>query len=396
MLIGVVGKPSAGKSTFFKACTMVDVAIANYPFTTIKPNHAIGYVKIPCVDTFFNRQCNPRFGYCEHHQRFVPSDMIDVAGLVPGAHKGEGRGLQFMNDLNQADVLIHIIDISGSVDANGKPVAPLSYDPLNDVEFLERELDYWYLEIIKRGWGSFSRTVQMQKKDPIKEIAKQLSGLGVGEDMVNSAFKALSFHEKHLTEFSEEDLLSLARELRIRSKPMMIAANKIDIPGSEKNINRLREKYPKYLIVPCSAEAELALKEAKKKGMIEYVPGENDFQVKDVSEKQKAALDFIKKSVLQQFGSTGVQDVLNKAVFDLLKYKAIYPGGMSKLEDKEGRVLPDCFLMPPQATALDFAYRLHTDFGKNFIKAINVKTKLPVGREYVLKDGDVIEIMAKK
>ena len=116
MLLGVVGKPSAGKSTFFKACTMADVAIANYPFTTIKPNHAVGFVKIDCVDTFFGVQCNPRFGFCMNHKRFVPVDMIDVAGLVPDAHKGEGMGLQFLNDLNQADALIHVIDISGSVD----------------------------------------------------------------------------------------------------------------------------------------------------------------------------------------------------------------------------------------------------------------------------------------
>ena len=126
MLIGIVGKPSSGKSTFFKAATLAEAEIANYPFTTIKPNHAVGYVKIDCVDSEFETQCKPKFGYCLHHKRFVPVDMLDVAGLVPGAHKGLGRGNEFLDDLRQADVLIHVVDISGSVNEKGEPVDPLS------------------------------------------------------------------------------------------------------------------------------------------------------------------------------------------------------------------------------------------------------------------------------
>ncbi|MBI4181686.1 MAG: redox-regulated ATPase YchF [Candidatus Aenigmarchaeota archaeon] len=397
MLIGVVGKPSAGKSTFFKACTMVDVGIANYPFTTIKPNHAVGYVRIPCVDAFFGKQCNPRFGSCEDHQRFVPVDLVDVAGLVPGAHRGEGMGLQFMNDLNQADALIHIVDASGSVDARGKAVMPLSYDPREDVRFLERELDYWYLEIIKRGWGTFARQAQMEKKDPVKAVAKQLSGLKVDEEMVAAAFRQLGLDGKPLTSWGEDDLLALAKELRQRSKPMLIAANKVDIPGAAGNVGKLQEAFPGSLIIPCSADGELALREAKKRALIRYLPGDGTFQLLEgVSDKQRQALEFIHQQVLAPFGSTGVQQVLNTAVFRLLQYKAIYPGGVHKLEDREGRTLPDCFLMPPQATALDFAFRLHTDFGNNFIKAVNVKTRMPVGKDHVLEDGDVIEIMARK
>ena len=87
MLIGVVGKANVGKSTFFKAATLAEIEIANYPFTTIKPNHAVGFVRVGCADREFSVQCNPRTGYCIDHTRFVPVDMIDVAGLVPGAHK---------------------------------------------------------------------------------------------------------------------------------------------------------------------------------------------------------------------------------------------------------------------------------------------------------------------
>ncbi len=398
MLLGVVGKPSSGKSTFFKAATMVDVAIANYPFTTIKPNHAVGYVKIDCADKEFGKQCNPRTGWCVNGKRFVPIDLLDVAGLVPDAHKGAGMGLQFMNDLNQADVLIHIIDISGSVNEKGNPVQPLSYDPLNDVEFLEKELDYWYLDVIKRGWSSFARAAKMSGKEIYKEIAKQLSGLGVGEDHVKDCLKKLNLNQEKITGWSEEDLLKFSRELRIMTKPMLIAANKIDIEGAEKNFKRLKEKYPNYTVIPCSGDYEVALRTLAKKEIIEYQPGEPDFKIKDenkLNNAQKQAVDKI-NNFLKKFNSTGVQEILNTAVFVLLKYKAIFPGGVNNLVDSQGNVLPDCFLLPEKATALDFAYRLHTDFGENFIKAIDVKTKMAVGRDHILKHRDVIEILSRK
>ena len=394
MLIGLVGKPSSGKSTFFKAATLAEVEIASYPFTTIKPNHAVGYVKIDCVDKEFSKQCNPRSGWCVNGKRFVPVDLLDVAGLVPGAHKGEGMGLSFLSDLNMADVLIHIIDISGSVDANGKAVASLSYDPLNDVEFLEKELDYWYLDIIKRGWASFARTLRTAGKEPHKEIAKQLSGLGVNEDHVSLALRKLNFDASRIDKWTEEELLSLAKALRMYTKPMLIAANKIDIDGAEKNYQRLKEKYPNYIVIPCSGDFEVALRTLSKKEIVQYQPGEAVFKVLDESklnENQKKALDKI-KSFLERYKSTGVQEILNIAVFDLLKYKAIFPGGVNNLVDSQGRCLPDCFLLPEKATALDFAFKLHSDFGNNFVKAIDVKTKRTLGREHLLKHRDVIEI----
>lgn len=395
MLIGVVGKPSAGKSTFFKAATLAQAEIANYPFTTIKPNRAVGFVRIDCVDKEFNKQCNPRTGWCQNNQRFVPVELLDVAGLVPGAHKGEGMGLQFLNDLNQADALIHVVDISGSTDATGKVVDPLSYDPLNDVVFLEKELDYWFLAILNRGWDRFIRLTKQEHSELHSAIAKQLSGLDVNEDIVKASVKEFSL-PPNLEEWSDKNKFDLARSLRTQTKPIIIAANKIDIEGAEKNFSKLKKEYPNYLIIPCSADSELALRQAEKQKIIDYIPGDGAFAMNAASSTEQAkALDFILNHVLKPFGSTGIQQVLNSAVFDLLKYIAIYPGGVSKLEDSEGRVLPDCFLMQPGSTALDFAYRLHTDFGKNFIKAINVKTKMAIGKEHPLAHRDVIEIMAK-
>jgi ribosome-binding ATPase YchF (GTP1/OBG family) len=399
MLVGIVGKPSCGKSTFFKAATLAEAEIANYPFTTIKANHGVGYVKVECADKDFNVKCNPRFGYCLDGIRFVPVDLLDVAGLVPGAHKGLGKGNEFLDDLNQADALIHVIDVSGSVNEKGEPVEPLSYDPSEDVKFLEVELDMWYLRNLTKGWEKFARQVQQEHQEIQKALAKQLSFLRVTEEIIEDVIKKLDLDQEKPIGWTEDNLKQIASELRKITKPMIIAANKVDVPGAEKNFERIKEQFPEYIIIPCSAESELALKEAAKHEIIGYIPGENNFTIKDESklnEKQKSALEFIKISILEKFNSTGVQEVMDAAVFKLLKYIAIFPGGVSKLEDRDGNVLPDCFLLPEKSTALDFAYHLHTDIGDNFIKAIDVRTKQVIGKEHQLKHRDVIEIVTKK
>ena len=399
MLVGVVGKANVGKSTFFKALTLADVEIANYPFATIKPNHGIGFVRVDCVDKEFNRQCNPREGFCTHNVRFVPVDLIDVAGLVPGAHEGKGMGNQFLNDLNQANALIHVIDCSGSTNERGESISPGSYDPANDVRFLENELDYWFLGILKKGWEKFARQVQQEHQDIIKALAKQLSGLGVSEDVSKATIDKVGLDKSAPAQWSEKNLFKLAREFRQITKPMIIAANKIDVPQAYENYEKLKKEFPEHLIVPCSAESELALKEAAKHKMIDYLPGANNFSlVKDttLSEQQKAALNFIKTNLLDKYQTTGVQEVMDQAVFNLLKFIAIFPGGINKLEDQHGNVLPDCFLLPEKSTALDFAYKIHSDLGDSFIRAIDVKTKMTVGKEHLLKHRDVVEIISHK
>jgi len=394
MLIGLIGKPSSGKSTFFKASTLAEVEIANYPFTTIKPNSGIGFVSVDCVDKEFNKQCNPREGFCINHRRFIPVQMMDVAGLVEGASEGKGKGNQFLDDLRQADGFIHVIDISGSTDKDGNPVEPLSHDPSNDVEFLDHELDMWYYQLLKKGWDKFARKVQGENQDIKKALAKQLSGLKVTEENVEACIKKLKLSHKP-TEWNDNELKQLSSELR-KLKPMIIAANKLDVEGALLNLDKLKKKFPEYKIIGCSSEIELALREAAKKNLIEYVPGDSDFKIKGkLNDKQKKGLDFVKK-YLKEYDKSGVQEILNTLVFEMLDYIVVYPGGVNKLEDKNGNVLPDCFLMKNGSTALDFAYRLHTDFGDNFIKAMDVKNKRPVGKDYRLKHRDVIEIMYKK
>jgi len=398
MLIGFVGKPSVGKSTLFKALTLSDVEIASYPFTTIKPNSGVGYVKIDCVDKEFNVQCNPRNGYCVSGRRFVPVQIIDVAGLVPGAHEGKGMGNQFLDDLNQADALVNIIDISGSTNDKGEPVPPLSYDPSNDIKFLEHELDRWYLRLIKKGWERFARQVNQERTELNKAVAKQLSSFRVTDNLMKEVIEKLKL-ENDIMKWDDGVLLKIATELRKATKPMLIACNKIDVDGAYGNFERIKKEFPDYIMAPCSADFELALREASKHGLIKYIPGEKDFEAADnskLNEKQAQALNTIKKRILEKFGTTGVQEVLDKAVFELLKYIAIFPAGVGKLKDQHGNVLPDCFLMPPKTTALDFAFKLHTDIGNHFVKAIDVKTKRPVGKEYILKHRDMMEIATSK
>ncbi len=399
MLIGVVGKPNVGKSTFFKALTLADVLIANYPFATIKPNEGFGHVRLECIEKFFSTKCNPRFGYCEDGQRFVPVKVIDVAGLVPGAHEGKGMGNQFLDDLNQADALIHVIDCAGTTNESGEPVPAGSYDPEKDIKFLEEELDYWYLRILKDGWEKIFRRIIQEKQDVTKILGKQMSGLGVSDKLVEACLLGLGLDKDNLRNWTEEDLFRIATWLREKTKPMIIACNKVDMPTGKANYDRLKAKYPDLILIPCSAESELALKEANRAGLIKYLPGDSDFLVKEeskLSDRQKNALSFIRDNVLAKFGSTGVQTAINSAVFDLLKYIAIFPGGIGKLQDSDGRTLPDCFLLKPNSTAIDFAYYLHTDLGDGFIRAIDVKTKRTVGKDYPLHHLDVIEIISSK
>ncbi len=399
MLLGLVGKPSCGKSTFFKALTLAEVAIASYPFTTIKPNRGAGHARIKCVDTEFKVQCNPREGFCIEHNRFVPVEVLDVAGLVPGAHEGKGLGNQFLDDLRQADALVHVVDASGSANEKGEIGKPGSYDPANDVRFLEEEIDLWYFGLLKKSWEKFAKIAALEHKKVAEAIAKKFSGLGGTQAAVETLIEELKLDAENPIKWTEEELKAFAIALRRKTKPLLIAANKCDIPTAAENIRKLQQEFPDYKIIPCSADAELTLKMAAKAGLIKYIPGDSSFGIVNeslLSQQQLQALEFIKANVMEAYGSTGVQQAINAAVFDLLGYVAIFPGGVNKLSDQFGRVLPDCFLMPPNTTALDFAFKLHTDFGKNFIRAIDVKKKMPVGKEHKLQNRDVVEIVSGK
>ena len=394
MLVGIVGRPSSGKSTFFKAATLMDVLIADYPFATIKPNHGMAYVKIEDLAPEFGKISNPREGYVKGEKgkwRFVPFELMDVAGLVEGASQGKGLGNEFLNDLAGADAFIHVVDMSGETNGEGKPVD--DYYPGNDIKIIERELDLWYLGILNKAWAGFARTVEMQKKKFSEAIVKQFSGLKVDENDVKSVILKSGLNTEKPTSWSSQDLSNFSNILRKITKPMIIAANKMDRPKSKENFMKLKDEFD-YEMIPCFADAELALREADKSGIIEYIPGEGSFkEVKILNEKQKQALKKMDEFI-KEYGNTGVQRVLNSVVFDILKCIAIFPAG-AKMADSKGNVLPDCYLMKEGSTALDFAFRLHSDIGNNFVKAIHIRNKQAVGKDYVLKHRDGLEIMTK-
>ncbi len=393
MLVGLVGKPSSGKSTFFQALTSVPVERSARPFTTIKPNRGIGYVEVECVDKDFGVQCNPRTGFCINSRRFAPVEVLDVAGLVPGAHEGKGLGNKFLDDLRQADVLIHIIDLSGSTNELGEGVATGSYDPANDIRFLEEELNFWIKGIIDANWIKLVKENTQQNKKPEDVMAAQFSGLGLKRPAIQRTLKQLGLEEKKLSDWSEADKFAFAKTMRELGKPIVIAANKCDLSSAAGNFERLKKQFPQYLIVPCSAEAEIAMKEAAKHKFIDYIPGDGSFKIlKELSLQQQKGMDVL-ALLLKNFGSSGVQKLLNAAVFEYLKYIAVFAGGRNKLADKDGNVLPDIWLLPPSSTAIDFATAIHTEFAKKFIKAVDARTGMSHGAEHPLKHRDVVEFM---
>ncbi|UCE37422.1 MAG: redox-regulated ATPase YchF [Thermoplasmata archaeon] len=394
MEVGVVGKPNVGKSTFFSAATLAKAEIASYPFTTIEANRGVMYVRAKCPHVDFETQCNPRNSHCENGTRLVPVEAIDVAGLVPDAHKGKGLGNKFLDDLRQAAALVHIVDASGSTDSEGNPCEVGSHDPMEDVEFLEREINQWIKGILFKDWHKLSKQVEMSGTKLERIFAEKLTGLGITEGMIYAGLRDADLGDKP-TQWSEEDLLLLSHRIRAHGKPMIIAANKCEI-APEDNLKKLKE-LEDYIVIPTCAEVELALRRASKGDMIDYVPGSDSFKIqeeKDISEAHKKALEKI-QHILDKIGNTGVQKCVEEAVFKLLDLIVVYPvEDETHLTDKDGRVLPDAYLMKRGATAVDLAFKVHTDLGNNFIRAIDARTKRVVGHDHELKDGDVIKIVA--
>jgi len=396
--LGIVGKPNTGKSTFFSAATLIPVDIANYPFTTIKANRGIGYLRTPCVHQEFDIEDNPRNSLCLDGIRLIPIDMIDVAGIVPGAWEGRGLGNQFLDELRRADALLHVVDASGSTDCEGRICKQGEHDPVEDVKFLETEITMWMNQILKKDWAKIARTAGAGKEDLVSLLESRLTGLGIKRFHILESLRKSDLRTDKPVLWSDEDLIKFLDSLRSVSKPTLIVANKIDRPHAEENVKRMQEMG--YKVVPCSAEAELALRRASEKGLISYSPGDcklNITKSDKLNSAQKNALTKIQENILYKFGCSGVQKAIKTAFLELLQMIAVYPvEDCEHLTDHKGRVLPDVYLVPYGTTARQLAYIIHTELGDSFIHAIDVRGKNRIGEDYVLKDRDVISIVSAK
>ncbi len=391
MQIGLLGKANVGKSTFFSAATETPVATGNFPFTTIEPNIGVAYVKNDCACKYFDITHNNPL--CVNKVRFIPVKLIDVAGLVPGAHEGKGLGNQFLDDARQAEVLIHVVDIAGTTDIQGQPVPVGTHDPLEDVEFVQNEFDQWFASILQREWDKITREIDQRRAKLTDGIAKRFTGLGIKDYQVQELLKRLNLISKNPKEWLDSDIQNFVKELRKKTKPIIIAANKADLCEDLSIMDKIQDA----IVVPCSAETELLLRKATKTGIVNYSPGDEDFTIlenKDISSQQKKALDVV-RTVFSKINSTGIQKILNIAVFDSLKFIVVYPvEDETKLTNKNGDVLPDAKLLPKDSTTKDLASLIHADIAKGFLHAIDCKTKQRIGGDHNLKNGDVIKIVS--
>jgi len=384
MLIGITGKPSSGKSTFFSAATLVDVPISPRPFTTIDPNKGVTYVQVNCPCAGLGTKCNPKSAKCENGKRFVAINMIDVAGLVPGAHEGKGLGNRFLDDVRSADALIQVVDASGKTDSEGNPCE--NYDPATEIRFLEEEIGLWIASILQRGWSKV-------KLHDIKALHTLLTGLKITEAEIEKTAKKLGLSTERIN-WGDDDIRRFSEEIRRTSMPIVIAANKIDLPSAHENYMNLRAEFPDRIIVPAYADGELALRKAAAKKLVEYFPGDIDFKILAANDAQKAALQRIKQTVSTYHG-TGVQQIINSAVFGLLGLIVVYPvSDENKFTDNFGNVLPDAIFVRKGTTAFQLAEKIHTDLAKNFIYAIDARKKIRIAKDHILNDGDIVRIVS--
>ena len=398
MLVGVIGKPNVGKSTFFSAATLREVAIADFPFTTIKPNVGVAYLRTQCVHQEMGVVDNPRNSSCVNGTRLIPVKLVDVAGLVEGAAQGRGLGNQFLDEIRQADALIHVVDASGSTDAEGRKVPPGSHDPLKDIEMVEREFDLWVLGIIRRDWEKTSRLAEQSAAKITASLAARLTGLAVDEKEIEQVMAQLHLKPEKPTEWRDSDLEKFATLLRERSKPSLIAANKADLPSAMENIERLRATGRR--VIPCASEAELLLRRAAERGFLSYTPEDETFrliQTNTLTREQLQAIEMVDRRVMKVFRGTGVQKAIDEAYFSLLGAVVVFPvEDEKKLSDKKGNILPDAYVMRDGSTTLDLARAVHSDLAEGFLYAIDARTGMRLAADHRLKNHDIVKIVSSR
>ncbi|MFX1285221.1 MAG: redox-regulated ATPase YchF [Promethearchaeota archaeon] len=395
VLIGIVGKPSSGKTTFLNALCGTSAKTADYPFTTIQPNQGVGFVTTPCVCQELGVTCNPRNSECIDRVRKIPVKIIDVAGLVPGAYMGKGMGNQFLSDLAQADILIHVVDISGSLNEEGEAVDPGSHDPMKDINFLENEIAAWIRGILKKDWDRAVRKADTEKKNIVDFITEKMTGLKITKNNILKSINSSALNTSTVKEWTDDDLLQLCQEIRKTGKPIIIAANKIDRPTAKRNYDRLEKEFNEK-IIPTSALTDIVLKKLVNQGKVEYNSASGRLNpTGSLSSQEESIVNKIQTEILEPYGTTGIFETLNKAVFNVLNLQPIYPvADITHFSDNDGKVLPDVFLVKKGITIKEFAGVIHQDLYKNFIHGIDARTNRRISEKHELQFGDVVKIVA--
>lgn len=402
LIVGIVGKPSSGKSTFLNAACLTNVKVSELPFTTIDANKGVAYVKEKCVCGEMEVKDEPKNSTCIDGFRFIPINLLDVAGLVPDAHLGKGLGNKFLNDLAKADVLIHIIDASGGLDKMGKAIEKgTKIDPYEDVLFLENEINLWFKNIIEReDWDRFKKALASDKRKVVDELFKRLSGVKVKKNQIISSLRASGLENKNPGSWTNEDLGFFSKILREISKPILLAANKIDKERSVENLTSLKDKCNSP-IIPCSALAEHVLRKYNENKVISYIPGSEDFQIinKDkLKSKEMKLMQKIKENILKPFNSTGVQQILNNAIFNIANQICVYPvSDINTYSDNNNNILPDVFLVKKGTLLRDFiGEKIHSDLADHFMFGIDARTKKRLGENYEIKHNDILKIVTSR
>jgi len=395
--VGLIGKTNAGKTTFFNSATSSNEEISTYPFTTKHAKIGNASVISLCVHREFNLKDSPKNSTCIDGWRFIPIELVDLPGLIKGAWEGKGLGNQFLSVAAQSDVLLHIVDTSGSIDSSGRLAEPGTGDPIADVSDIEEEMILWYLKLFEGNRDKIIRSIN-SGSDAVQSITEIFQGIGVKEWHVKRALEENELNDKKIGDFDPLQSRRFASTLRELSKPTLIVANKVDLSAAADNFKRLREHNKHMLVVPCSADAELTLRRAQVKGLIRYFPGDERFEINEktsLNEKQKWALNFIRKDILGEYLQTGVQFSLNVAVFKLLNMNVVYPvADPGKLSDKRGNVLPDAYLMRSGSSVEDLATEIHSDLAKGILYAVDVRNGLRLPINYLVKDRDVLSIIS--
>eukprot|EP00916_Digyalum_oweni_P014005 GHVL01022874.1.p1 GENE.GHVL01022874.1~~GHVL01022874.1.p1 ORF type:complete len:409 (+),score=57.13 GHVL01022874.1:60-1286(+) len=371
-VIGCVGKPSAGKSTFFNSVTDGNAKVGNYPFTTIEPNEGIGYYTTECPCKRFNVQCRPRYGSCINGRRKIPVKLLDVAGLIPGASEGHGLGNKFLDNLRLADIFLHILDVSGTTNEMG--AATIGYNPELDHEWLKGEICSWIFQNIWSKWGSIAKKHQSTNSSVSQTLLNQLSGYGARLSLVEDVTDKLGLSDPVELKLWDKDMVNKMVELFVDHRfRFLLVLNKSDMETNEtdKNILRLTEKYSDVVIA--SALAECFLKKMVQQEYIEYEDDEvftypERDNLKPLDEKLRRRINKIQDMVLFRHGSTGVNRAINRAV-EMCGLIVAYPVKYLPTEcGQRSSKIPfqECKLIKKETTVRQLAKLLHVDIDKNY------------------------------